>query len=178
MQNKIALIYKSKTGFTKNYAKIIADNIDCKTIEFTKANPMLISDFKTVVFGTRAHAGMIDSYKKMKNIFDKSNAENLIVFVTGAMPNSAKETINTFWKNNLSEEEINTIPHFYMQGGLCYEKMGILDKLMMKAASYMIKNKKDKVEEDIEFERAISASYDISSAEYAEPLIAFLKEYR
>lgn len=67
-----------------------------------------------------------------------------------------------------------------MPGGLCYEKMPLHEKIIMKIfAAVMknkLKNKTDKTAEDREFERVISTSYDISSGEYIKPLISFLEE--
>ena len=38
----------------------------------------------------------------------------------------------------------------------------------------ILKKKKDKTAEDLEFERAIAGSYDISDRAYIEPLVSFL----
>ena len=114
-------------------------------------------------------------FRSMKELAAKSGVKTFIVFATGAMPAIAKETIQQAWIYNLTSEELGRIPHFYMPGGLCYEKMPLPDKIMMKAfAAVMkgkLKNKKDKTEEDREFERLISTSYDLSSKEYINPLV-------
>jgi len=54
--------------------------------------------------------------------------------------------------------------------------MGFGDKAMMKVASIMIGRKKKKTEDEKAFEKAISGSYDISSKEYAVPLIDLLRK--
>lgn len=180
MNNKILVCYKSVSGFTKKYAEMIAGEMDCALMELKNVTAETISQYDTVVFGGRCYAGSIDGLKKAKKLIAKGNVNNFVIFATGATPNIAEETIQEAWKRNLTEDELQKIPHFYMQGGLCYEKMPLHEKLMMKAfAAVMkkkIKNKKDKTEEDQEFVRMISSSYDISSKEYIEPLVAFLKE--
>ena len=65
-----------------------------------------------------------------------------------------------------------------MQSGLCYEKMSLADRLMMKVAAVMVRNKKNKTAQDIAFEQAIRSSYDISSIEYIEPLVSYLKSLK
>lgn len=174
-ENKTILIYKSSTGFTKKYAEMIAEEIKCTLMDYKKATAEMLSEYSIVVFGSRAHAGMIDSYKKAKEMFQKSEASKFVLFVTGATPNDSTDVIEEFWKQNLTADELSTIPHFYMQSGLCYEKMSFGDKLMMKVAAIMIKNKKDKNANDKGFEQAIASSYDISSKTYIEPLVSFLK---
>lgn len=176
MADNILILVNSKTGFTKRYAEMIAEEVTCTLDDFKNATPEMMSSFDTVIFGSRAHAGMFEGYKKAKAMFDKSTAKNFIVFATGACPNAGEKIISEFWQNNLGADELDKIPHFYMQSGLCYEKMSFGDKAMMKVATVMIKKKKNKTEEEKAFETAIAGSYDISSKEYALPLIEFLKK--
>ncbi len=182
MNHEILICYKSVTGFTEKYAEMIAKETGGKLIKAGKVTAEIMSKYDTVVFGGRFHAGMVDGLKKMKELAAKSGVKTFIVFATGAMPAIAKETIQQAWSNNLTSEELGRIPHFYMPGGLCYEKMPLPDKLMMKAfAAVMkgkLKNKKDKTEEDREFERLISTSYDLSSKEYINPLVDLLNGKR
>lgn len=172
---KVIVVYKSSTGFTMKYAEMIAQEMKCALMDYKNVSLDTLSKYDIVIFGTRAHAGMIDGYQKAKKLFEKSNVGKLILFVTGATPNTSTGVIEAFWKQNLSTDEMAMVPHFYMQSGLCYEKMTLTDKLMMKVAAVMIKKKKDKTASDIEFEQAIKSSYDISSKVYIEPLIQFLK---
>lgn len=182
MGNNILVCYKSVTGFTKSYAEMIADAVDCTLMDFKEVNAETASHYDIVVFGGRLHAGTVDGLKKAKELAAKSKVKVFAVFATGAMPETAVETIRQVWENNLTGDELRRIPHFYMPGGLCYEKMPLPEKIMMKAfAAVMkskIKRKTNKTAEDEEFERGISASYDLSSEEYIEPLVSFLKEKR
>lgn len=176
MNKNILTVYKSATGFTRKYAEIIGEALPCTVMDYRSVTAQTLSEYDTVVFGSRAHAGMFDGYKKMREMFQKSGAKHLVLFMTGAAPNTAEETIAELWKQNLSAEELSQIPHFYMQAGLCYERMPFSDRMMMKVAAVMIKKKKNKSDSDRAFEEAISGSYDISDKKYAEPLISFLRE--
>ncbi len=173
MKDNTIIIYKSSTGFTKKYAQMISDETGCPLVDFKNATAKTMSAYERVVFGSRAHAGRIDGYSKIKEMFHKSAARSLVLFVTGAMPAEAEDTIKAFWAQNLGSQQ-SKIPHFYLPAGLCYERMSLPDKLMMKAAAAMMKKKKDKTVEDLEFERAIAGSYDISDRAYIEPLVSFL----
>ncbi len=170
MRNNAMILYKSKTGFTKRYAEMIAEELNCPTAEWRSATKKAISRYDTIIYGSRVHAGRFDGYSQAKKMFLRSGSKNFILFATGAMPNISEDIIREFWSQNLSAEDLKAFPHFYMQGGLCYEKMGIGDRMMMRAAAAMIKKKKDKTPQDREFEQAIATSYDISSKEYIMPL--------
>lgn len=172
--NKIIIVYKSSTGFTRKYSEMIGSEIGCPFADHRSVTAEMLSEYDIVVFGSRAHAGTIDGYQKAKKLFQKSGARKFVLFVTGATPNEAEAVIREFWKQNLTPDELAEIPHFYMQSGLCYEKMAFSDRLMMKAAALMLKKKKDKDASDEAFQQAIASSYDISSETYIEPLVSFL----
>lgn len=179
MDHKILVYYKSVTGFTKRYAQQIADALNCTAIELNAVTAEMIAQSDTVVFGGRMHAGTIDGLKKIKALLSENRTKSLVVFATGAMPSTAKQTIQQAWEDNFTADELQQIPHFYMPGGLCYEKMPLHEKIMMKAfAAVMkrnLKNKKDKTEQDLEIQRIISTSYDISSSAYVKPLLTLLQ---
>ena len=172
---KTLVMYKSKTGFTKRYAEMVAKEMECDMVELKKATAAKMGEYDVIVFGSRFFAGTVDGIKKARELFDASKAKEFVVFATGATPNAAKEIVSDMWKNNFTPEELEVIPHFYMQSGICYEKMPFMEKMMMKMAAKMMKNQKEKDEMAQGFEEALKGSFDISSEEYAQPLIEYLK---
>jgi len=174
MHKQILVTYKSITGFTKQYAKWIAEELDCTVMEWKDVSEKTILGYDTVIFGGRFHAGSVDGLKKAKEIFTKSTAAKLIVFATGATPRTATEMIEGAWKNNLTSDELKKLPHFYMQGGLRYDKMPFGDKLMMKVFAAMVKRKKEKSEYEMAMAQTLGNSYDFSSKEYIKPLISYV----
>lgn len=173
---KTVVIYKSKTGFTKRYAEIIARELNCEAVDFKGITVEKMSEFDTIVYGGGLYAGMVNGMKKAKEMFDKSAAKRFVVFATGGTPNNATEAVDEVWKNNFTDEELKTIPHFYMQSGICYEKMPLPEKALMKMMASVLSKKKNKDNFETGFAEAIKESYDISSEAYAKPLIDFLKE--
>lgn len=175
MSKKVLILYKSVTGFTKEYAEWIAQETGAALMDLKQAEKEPLSGFDTIVFGGRLHAGTIDGLKKAKRLFWQSGAARFFLFATGAMPKEATDIIEEMWRNNLSPTELSEFPHFYMQGGLRYEKMPLSDRLMMKAFRFMMQKKKNKNEADRQMAQAIAGSYDISSKEHIAPLIAAMK---
>jgi menaquinone-dependent protoporphyrinogen IX oxidase len=173
---KILVTYKSKTGFTKWYAEIVAKEVAGDLVDFSEVTVDKMSEYDVIVYGGGLHAGKINGFNKAKEMFNKSSAQKLMVFVTGATPNAEKEVIDVVWKNNLLEEEKTSIPHFYMQSGLCYEKMSFGDRAIMKLLANALSKKKNKSSSELGQEEAIKNSYDISDKKYAEPLIKCLLE--
>ena len=98
--------------------------------------------------------------------------------MTGATPAAAAETIEELWRQNLTPKEREQIPHFYLPGGLCYEKMSLPDKGMMKIAAAIVKMKKNKTAQEEAFAQAIATSYDSSDKKYIKPLVRYLTDHR
>lgn len=175
MSKSIVVLYQSKTGFTEQYAQWISKELGVRALDIRKVNGQGLAACETLVFGGRAHAGKLSGLAKAKKLFRQSGAKHLVIFATGATPNHAQETIAAFWNGNLTPEERASIPHFYMQSGLCYEKMGFVDRLMMKGLSSMLRKKPDLSEEERFMAQAIEKSFDNSSPEHIKPLLNYLE---
>lgn len=172
MKQQILVIYKSVTGFTEQYARWIAKELDCQAMDLREVSAKTMAGCQLVIFGGRIHAGVVDGLKQVKKLFEKSTAGKLIVFATGATPNTAGEMIEETWKNNFTPAELEHIPHFYLQSGLRYEKMPLGDKLMMKVFAAMIKRKKEKSEYERAMQQVLGSSWDHSSREDIQPLVS------
>lgn len=174
MGRNVILLYNSKTGFTRRYAELIGKELDCSACPLKDA-PADLSPYSAVVFGSRLHAGVFDGWKKARKLLTRRGAKKLVVFATGAMPNEAEEQIKTVWEQNLTQEEQSRIPHFYLQAGLCREKLGAGDRAMLNVAAWFMGRKKDKSAEDAAFADAISRSYDITDEKYIRPVVDCLR---
>ena len=51
MENKIIIICKSSTGFTKKYASLISRKTGARLVDFKEASPELMSGCDLVIFG-------------------------------------------------------------------------------------------------------------------------------
>lgn len=174
MNKQILVTYKSVTGFTEQYAKWIAEELNGTVMELKEVSAKTMSGYETIIFGGRFHAGLVDGLKKAKEFFTESTADKLVVFATGATPQTSTEIIEDAWKNNFTPDELEKIPHFYMQSGLRYDKMTFGDKLMMKVFAAMVKRKKEKSEYETAMAQALGHSYDLSSKEYIQPLVSYV----
>ena len=173
---KIIVIYNSKTGFTKRYVDWIAEEIECEIHPYKNFDKINIKPENIIIFCSRIHAGKVEYLDKIKSQFYNPTTKNLIVVATGATPVAAEDVINKIWTNNFTETELESLPHFYMQSGLDYNKMSFIDRTTMKMAARIMNKKKNKDDNEAGFEQAIQSSYDISSKEYVKPLINFIKE--
>ncbi len=173
---KIVLVCKSCSGFTERYARWICQEAGCTLLPWKDASASALSGCDVLVFGSRLHAGSVDGLKKARRLFEKSGAGEFIVFATGAMPNTATDTIEEIWRRNLTAEELRAVPHFYMQAGICYERLGPVDRAMMKLAASVIAKQGAKDPMEAQMLQAVKGSYDICDRQYIAPLVEHLRK--
>ena len=170
----ILVTYKSKTGFAKWYAEVITKKVDGQLVEFSKVTAEMMSQYDVVIYGGGLYAGMINGFKKAKEMFNSSKAKKLVVFATGATPEGVTDKIDEMWKVNLSEEEMTNVPHYYMPGGICYEKMSFFSRIFMKMMAGPISKEMSKSSGGQELPHSLKTSHNISDEKYAETLVSEL----
>lgn len=174
MRGDILIVYKSLTGFTREYAEAAAKALDCRCLPLKEAPAIVVPRGGTLVFGGRLHAGSLDGLKQALGLYRASKAERFVVFATGATPASAEDTIRGMWEKNLGAELLGSVPHFYLPAGLRYGRMGAVDRLMMAGLRGYLRHRRNKSEADLAQERMISGSFDVSDTKYLEPMLELL----
>lgn len=172
---KILVTYKSKTGNSERYARNIAKNLQAELREFRRVDAATMRGYDVIIYGAGVYAASLNGLKKVKVMFAQSRAEKLVLFATGGSPNSMAADIDAFWHRMLLNDDFLQIPHFYMQAGINYGKMGAVDKTLMKMAASHLNRKTDKSEEERKAAEMMAKSYDIVDFQYAEPLISYVK---
>lgn len=168
---KTIVIYNSQTGFTKQYAQWIAQELQCDSVSLQRINEIALSEFDTIIFGSWCHAGRI---KKLNWVFEelkKDAKKNYVVFAVGASPMDSPDVEKTM-EQNIPKNSI--VKGFYFQGGLNYEKMKLSSRAMMKLFAGMLKKKKDATESEKKMAEMVSRSYDISDKRFIVPLLRYV----
>ncbi|MDF2686196.1 MAG: hypothetical protein K0S55_1377 [Clostridia bacterium] len=140
--NKIAVVYRSKSGFTKKYAEWIAKAVNADLYIGNKTSIDDLIKYDTIVYGGALYAVGINGIKLITNNFDKLKDKKLIIFTLGATP-VRPEIFEEVKKSNLTEEQQKYIKFFMLRGGFDYNKLSFIDKILMKLLKAKIKSKKN-----------------------------------
>jgi len=169
---KTAVIYTSQTGFTKQYAEWIAEDVqgDCMTV--AEAEKKDLSGYDAIVFGGWCFAGSIKKLDWFKKKAAQWADKKKVVYAVGASPLENPE-LQEGLRKNFTDEEWAQISVFYCPGGLCYEKMSGVSRVMMKMFVRMLA--KNKSEKEQAMAKMLSKSYDISDRKYIAPMVEYLK---
>ena len=169
---KTAVIYTSQTGFTKQYAEWISEEVqgDCMTV--AEAEKKDLSGYDAIVFGGWCFAGSIKKLDWFKKKAVQWADKKKVVYAVGASPLENPE-LQEGLRKNFTDEEWAQISVFYCPGGLCYEKMSGVSRVMMKMFVRMLA--KNKSEKEQAMAKMLSKSYDISDRKYIAPIVECLK---
>lgn len=169
------VIYNSQTGFTKRYAQWIAEAAGAGCVELADAKKKNLAAYEAIVYGGWACGGGISKIGWFKHNLDNWAGKKLVAFCVGASPIENPE-IETALVRNFSEAELKKVDVFYCPGGLNYEKMPALSRLMMQIFIKTLKAKKNKSEEEQKMIQMLSSSYDISDKKYIGPILQCLQD--
>ncbi len=170
----IVVIYQSKTGFTRKYAEWIGEELDCPIRAVKEAVKEDLSGYDTLIYGGGLMAGRISGLSTFKK--NKMPAgKKLMVFATGASPMEATEVIAKIKNDNLSRQEQEEIPFFYLSGGICYEKMDFFSKNILKMLHNALQKKTDRTEEETGMMHAIEKSCDYTDKKNLAELLTCVK---
>lgn len=164
MENKTLVIYKSKTGFTQRYAQWISRELNCEAVPYKDRKKLRLKDYQTVIYGGGFFGGSIRGLKWLLEQMPAAGEKRWVVFATGATPPESPD-VEKALKQNFTDLQWAKVKAFYLHGGLCYEKMGPIDKLMMAMFKKMLKKSGE-----TEALKNVQSSYDSSSKDYIKPL--------
>ena len=170
---KIAVIYKSKYGTTKQYASWIAEEMNVELFEISHIKPKKLQLYDIIIYGGGLYAGGISGI----NLIKKYSYKKLVIFTVGL----ADPTVTDYSKvlnKNLSSEQQNNAKIFHLHGGINYKKLGIIHRVMMLIMKKMILKQKSRNElsdEDKKFLATYGCQIDCSKKESIRPIIDYVK---
>ena len=174
---KTLIIYTSQTGFTKKYAQWLAEKTNGEVLELKEAkkkDEAFFDEYQAIAYGGWAVAEKVAQVDWFLGKVSGWKEKRLAIFVVGANVSDSPMT-QKMLDGVLTAEQKSYVKIFYCQGGLCYEKLNLPNRLAMKAFASMLKKKKDATEELKQMGELISNSFDASDEKYVEPISEWLQ---
>lgn len=173
---KVAVVYRSKTGFAKQYAEWIAAELNADLFEASKVAIDRLKPYDVVVYGAGLYAVGINGVKLITGNMDKLAGKKLIVFATGASPGRPEEVAGVI-DNNFSTEQQQRIRFFYLRGGFDASKLSAVDRVLMMLLKWKLKWKERRTGKLHPDERGMLNAYSRPVNFARKDNIALLVEY-
>jgi len=174
---KTIVIYKSKTGYTKNYAKWLSKDLQCESYDINQITTSKLKDYDTVIYGGGLYAGGISGLKKFKKLIKDINTTNVIVYFTGASSSQSFE-MDELTTRNFTSQELKKYKFYYFRGGFDFDRLSFIDKLLMIAFKANIKSNKKKrplTPDEKGMLEAYNKSVDFTKANKIKPLVDYIR---
>lgn len=171
---KSIVLYKSKTGFTKEYAEWIASELEADMFEVSDIGIEMLDGYDTIIFGGGLYASHINGVRFITSNIDRLSQKKVVVFATGISPLS-DDVLNDVRSTNFDSNTLNSIEFFYFRGGFDYEHLKRLDKFMMSLLKFKLKHKKHLNDHERGMLDAYDERVDFGSKENIGELISCVK---
>lgn len=149
---KTIIIYKSQYGSTEQYAKWLAEMLNCEAVNASQAKNFNLGDYDVVILGGGLYAGGIGGAPILKKQFDKLKNKKVVVFTVGLADPAATDYTKIINMGFTSEQQKN-IRFFHLRGKIDYSKLNAIHKVAMAALKFMVSHQKEskRIEEDEQF---------------------------
>ena len=175
---KIVVVYKSISGFTKNYAEWIAEELEADLFRLEKKVDInILLNYDIIIYGGSLHAVGISGVNIIKNNLNKLKDKHIIIFTTGASP-SKKGIVSEVKNSNFSVEEQKQIQFYYFRGGFDFKKLNFINKILMTLLKWKIKLKRDKTSDEKGMLAAYSKPMDFTKKENIKDLLEHVRSLR
>ena len=164
---KVAIVYTSKFGHTKQYADWLAAHLgkdDADVINVAGFNPTQILAYKLVIYASCVYGDkmpIMDFIKK--NIAGVSPAKTMFMAV-GWYTNDSEEAVQKLMEENYPDQFKGKVPLFVVNSGIDKKKISVGDKAKLLASQVMIEKKDGRSNDDINI-LAILKGYSDPTAE-------------
>lgn len=163
---KTLICYKSKYGSTKQYAQMIKDVIEADLADINKSENIDFSQYDMIIFGGYYHLGKINVAQLIIHNWGMLKSKKPILFTTSGFP-AGHPQIRKIYENCFPEDVRAGIKYFPLKGRLRFQKLTVVDKLLILAASTF--------EKDTEIKKGMQ-NFDGVKQENLAPLLDYLKQ--
>ncbi|MHB8134973.1 MAG: flavodoxin domain-containing protein [Anaerolineaceae bacterium] len=126
--SKAIVVYQSKYGSTKKYARWLAEKLDSDLLETNQAMIEKIEKYDLIIFGGGIYASGIAGLSFLKKNYDRLKEKKIMIFAVGASPFNER-AMEELKKRNLPEK-LAQIPIFYCRGAWRESAMTVQDRLL------------------------------------------------
>ncbi len=165
---KVLVLYKSKTGFSERYARWISEDLQCDLTNLTDFNKESLKDYGLIVYGAGIYAGQIRGIGKIKRWMKDFPNKTWVVFATGATP-SKERYEDLIFQSNFRNGEVRPTHFYYLIAGINYEKMSLIDRLLMSFFTFLTSRKNGRPR------TGKQTSVDLSNRVYIEELLRYVR---
>ncbi len=170
---KIAVVYQSKYGATRRYARWLSEALSCDLLEAKKTSPEALCSYDLVLYGGGLYATGVAGLPLLRKARARRPELSAAVFAVGASP-SEEKAVEAVRSHNMTGP-LEGLPFFYLRGSFDEEAMNLGDRFLIRMLRKSL-SKKDPSQYEI-WERALAEAGEGPSDWTAKENLTPILEY-
>lgn len=159
---KTLIVYKTNTGFTKEYVDILNRRVnDATVVPIEKLNKKLIKESDIIFYGGPLRNNVILGLNKFLKHYDLMEGKDVFIFAVGIQPLDDEKRENVIAANGL---EFYHVRLYFLQGGMDLQRMKPLQRKMMMLGLKMASKQNQGVDVELLRERLSTPLNFVSSS--------------
>ena len=168
------VIYKSRYGSTKAYAKWIAEELGCEAVEAKTVKADDLERYDTIVYGGGLYAEIINGVSLITKNLDKLSGKKIAVFSTGITPLDCREYYDTYvieknFKNGVPEN----VRIFNFMGKMILDELTFPHRAAIKTLKKIMSGKEKPTEMEILLAELCDADGDFTDKNAIKDLVEY-----
>ena len=172
---KTVVIYKSKYGATEQYARWIADELNCDLVRAEDFKAKHFANYDNIIFGGGLRAGGIKGFELIKKNSWILKEKKVVAFVVGLSVDDRQNRIDVR-DINLDKPELRNMTLYYCKGAFRPEAVTGIDKGIIKVCIRMLEGDRyTGTDAQKQLYKDMTEGADYIDRKYIEPIVAEFK---
>lgn len=128
---KTIVLYKSKYGSSKQYAKWLAEALQCAAVRVEDAPMDEVVSYDVVLYVGGIYAGGVNGFKQFAKHLDALRNKKLLLCMVGMTNPAEQAKYQQFFMHNVPEPYRDSVKPFALRGDQLFSKMNFIHRVMM-----------------------------------------------
>lgn len=146
---KVAIVYSSKYGHTKQYADWLKEDVDADAVDISKFNITQMLAYKLVIFACGVYGDKLSIMDFVKKNVTAIPVQKTMVMAVGWYTNDSKEAAEKLMADNYPPEFKGKVPLYVVNSGIDKKQISKMDSVKLVAAKLAIEKKDGRSSDDI-----------------------------
>lgn len=174
---KTVVLYKGKYGATGQYARWIAEELQCDLFEADKFPARDFQKYDNIIYGGALQAGGIKGFELIRKNRMKIMDKKVVIFAVGLSTDSQENRIQVR-EINFNKYALSGMTLYYCKGAFDPEKVKGMDRAIINLTLNMLKKKPESqwTEDERRLYHDMTEGADYIDKQYIEPIVAEFRD--
>lgn len=163
-----AVIYSSKYGSTQQYAEWISESMKMKLLNANRINVADLADINLIIFCSPVYFGKLLISKFINKNSKVWAGKKIYLLVVAGIEENAAVNVKSYVELNFKPDFQKQLKWFYVGGGMNINKLGFMEKLVVKILRKIVKDPLEK--------KKLEEGYSMVDRKKLEPIIDIIKK--